>query len=185
MKDQEVVIELHSSEEARTLMTTVGDLYSAVFSLPPFLGNQDEFKNQRSYYMDMTLNTGFRLATAKRDDQYVGFAYGYLLRPDTGWWNGVSAALPDEFIRETGSRTFAIIDFGVLPGYRAAGVGKALHDAILSASGAERATLTVQAKAVATQSIYRHWGWRQIGQRSGNLGGVPVTFDVYVIDISN
>jgi GNAT superfamily N-acetyltransferase len=183
MVEEHVTIELHSPAEARMLTETVAGLYRAVFSLSPFLGNEDEFRGQRSYYGEMSQRPGFRLATARDGDKYIGFVYGFPLPPDTGWWNGVSGELSDKFMEETGARTFAIIDFGVVLDHRGAGVGKALHDAILSASGAERATLTVQEKAVDTQAIYRRWGWQKVGQKSGVLGGVPVTFAVYVVEI--
>lgn len=185
ISDNQVAIELRSQQESRNLATAVGNLYRDVFSLPPFLGTEDEFRDQRSYYEEILLRRGFQLVTAKYADQYIGFIYGYLLPRDTKWWNGLSEELSDVFIEETGSRTFVIIDFGVLPAYRGKGVGKALHHCILSASGARRATLTVQAKAADTRSIYEHWGWRRIGQKSGSLGEVPVTFSVYVLAIAD
>lgn len=179
-----MIVELHTPQDAHGLAATVSDLYRAVFALPPFLGNEDEFRSQQAYYPELTQRPGFQLATARAGSEYFGFVYGYLLPPDTRWWDGLSGDLPREFIEENGSRTFAVIDFGVLAGRRDMGTGRTLHDAILSASGAERATLTVQEKASDTQAIYRHWGWRAAARRSATLGGVPVTFDVYVRPIS-
>jgi GNAT superfamily N-acetyltransferase len=111
----------------------------------------------------MLTRPGFRLAIAKEGDEHVGFAYGYLLPRDTRWWNGLSEELSRDFTCETGSRTFAIIDFGMLLAYRGKGIGKAFHDSILAASGAQRAALSVQPKATETQNIYRRWGWPKIG----------------------
>ncbi len=176
------IIELHDHDKSRTLAHPVANLYHAVFSLPPFLGTEEESRSQQAYYIDMLARPGFHLVTARHHADYVGFAYGYPLPRDTQWWNGISEELPDEFTKETGTRTFVIIDFGVLPDYRGKGIGKAIHDTILTSSGAQRATLTVQPKAKETQAIYEHWAWRKIGSRPGSLAGVPVTFNVYLLE---
>ncbi len=152
-----IVIESRDGEETRGLAHAVCGLYQAVFSLPPFSGDDAEFANQRSYYPAMTARPGFRLTTARAGDEYAGFGYGFPLPADTRWWSGLAEPVSEEFAREDGHRTFALIDYGVLPAWRGRGVGRAIHDELLAGSGARRATLSVQPKAVETQEIYRRW----------------------------
>jgi ribosomal protein S18 acetylase RimI-like enzyme len=177
-----VTVETCDGEAARSLAPVVCSLYQAVFSLPPFSGDEAEFANQRSYYPALTERPGFRLTTAKADDQYIGFGYGYLLPGDTRWWKGLAEPVSDDFARETGQRTFVVIDYGVLRECRGRGVGHAIHDELLAASGAERATLSVQPKAEQTQAIYRRWGWRKVSFKEMNPPVPAPVFDILALE---
>lgn len=177
-----VIFETRTGEAARSLAQVVSGLYEAVFSLPPFNGDEAEFANQRTYYPALTERPGFRLTTARADDYYVGFGYGYLLSADTRWWQGLAEPVSDELARETGHRTFAVIDYGVLPGWRGHGIGRAIHDELLGGSGAERATLSVQPKAEETQAIYRRWGWRKVSSIEMDPPIPAPVFDILVLD---
>lgn len=177
-----IVIESWGGVEARGLADVVSGLYQAVFSLPPFSGDDAEFANQRSYFPAMTERPGFRLATARSGDEYVGFGYGFLLPADTRWWAGLDDPAGEEFAREDGRRTFALIDYGVLPAWRGRGVGRAVHDELLAGSGARRATLSVQPKAAETQEIYRRWGWRTVSSKTMDPPVPAPVFDILVLE---
>ena len=182
MAEHDVVIETYTGDEARALSGPVSAMYEAVFGLPPFSGNAEEFANQRSYFPDMTSRDGFRLALAKVGERYAGFGYGFLLPVGTHWWSGLAEPVSAEFAREDGRRTFALIDYGVLPARRGNGIGRAIHDHLLSASGAERATLSVQPKATDTQAIYRRWGWRKVGHKDMDPPVPAPVFDILVLE---
>ena len=175
-------IESRGGDEARGLADVVSGLYQAVFSLPPFSGDDAEFANQRSYYPVMTERPGFRLTTARAGNERVGFGYGFLLPPDTRWWSGLADPVSGEFAQEDGHRTFALIDFGVLSAWRGHGVGRAIHDELLAGSGARRATLSVQPKAAETQEIYRRWGWRKVSSREMDPPVPAPVFDILVLE---
>ena len=177
-----IVIESSDGDDARRLADVVCGLYQAVFSLPPFSGDAAEFANQRSYYPAMTTRPGFRLTTARAGDEHVGFGYGFLLPADTRWWSGLADPVSEEFAREDDTRTFALIDYGVLPAWRGRGVGRAIHDELLAGSGARRATLSVQPKAVQTQEIYRRWGWRKVSSRKMDPPVPAPVFDILVLE---
>ncbi len=177
-----IIIESRSGEEARALAGVVCGLYQAVFSLPPFSGDDAEFANQRSYYPAMTARPGFRLTTARAGEEHVGFGYGFLLPADTRWWAGLDDPVGGEFAREDGHRTFALIDYGVLPGWRGRGIGRAVHDVLLAGSGAARATLSVQPKATETQEIYRRWGWRTVSAKTMDPPVPAPVFDILVLE---
>ncbi len=178
----EIVIESWEGDEARGLADAVSGLYQAVFSLPPFSGDDDEFANQRSYYPAMTARPGFRLTTARAGDKHVGFGYGFLLPADTRWWTGLADPVSEKFAREDGTRTFALIDYGVLPAWRGLGVGRAIHDELLAGSGARRATLSVQPKAAETEEIYRRWGWRNVSVKKMDPPVPAPVFDILILE---
>lgn len=154
-----------------------------MFSLPPFSGDAAEFENQRRYYPAMTGRPGFRLTVARVDHQYVGFGYGYLLPADTHWWQGLAEPVSEDLARETGHRTFAIIDYGVLSDWRGRGVGHAIHDKLLAGCGAERAALSVQPKAEETQAIYWRWGWRKVSSIEMDPPVPAPVFGILVLDV--
>jgi GNAT superfamily N-acetyltransferase len=177
-----IVIESFGGGEARSRARVVSGLYEAVFSLPPFGGDAAEFANQRSYYPAMTDRAGFRLTTARAGDEHVGFGYGILLPADTRWWTGLAEPVSEDFAREDGHRTFALIDYGVLPAWRGRGIGRAIHDELLDGSAARRATLSVQPKAVQTQEIYRRWGWRKVSSKNMDPPVPAPVFDILVLE---
>ncbi|MER5625259.1 GNAT family N-acetyltransferase [Streptosporangium sp. NPDC002544] len=179
---ENVTIETRGHRESLALTGTVCDLYQAVFSLPPFNGNRAEFANQRSYLPRLMDRPGFRLTTARSGPEFVGFGYGYLLPADAGWWTGLAEPVDEEFAAETGTRTFAIIDYGVLPGWRGLGVGHRIHDELIAGSGAERATLSVQPRAARTRAIYRRWGWRKVSHKLLDPPIPAPVFDILVLE---
>ncbi|WP_440105747.1 GNAT family N-acetyltransferase [Streptosporangium sp. H16] len=177
-----LTIETHGRREALALAGTICDLYEAVFSLPPFDGNAAEFANQRSYFPRLVDRPGFRLTTARSGAEFVGFGYGHLLPADTRWWSALADPVGEEFAAETGSRTFVVIDYGVLPDWRGAGIGHRIHDELLSGSGAERATLSVQPKAVRTREVYRRWGWRKVSEKLMDPPIPAPVFEILVLE---
>ena len=178
----EIIIESWRGDDARALAAAVSGLYQAVFSLPPFNGDEAEFAGQRSYFPAMTERPGFRLTTARAGEEHAGFGYGFLLPADTRWWAGLDDPVSEEFAREDGRRTFALIDYGVLPAWRGRGIGRAVHDELLAGSGALRATLSVQPKAVRTQEIYRRWGWRAVSSKTMDPPVPAPVFDILVLE---
>jgi len=182
MTEPGVDIEAFDGDEASPLCGIVSEMYRAVFSLPPFSGDDAEFDNQRSTFPDFTTRAGFRLAMARAEDAYAGFGYGFLLPADTHWWTGLAEPVSAEFAREDGHRTFALINYGVLAGWRGRGLGRAIHDALLGGSGAERATLSVQPKATDTQAIYRQWGWRKVSYKEMDPPVPAPVFDILVLE---
>jgi ribosomal protein S18 acetylase RimI-like enzyme len=178
-----VTIRTWLGEEARSLADVVCGLYEVVFRESPFNGGEREFANQRAYYLGLTSRPGFRLTTARAGDgDYVGFGYGHLLPAGTSWWDGLDEPLPAEMTRETGQRTFAVIDYGVVPAWQGKGIGRAIHDELLGGSGAERATLTVRPTATATLAIYRHWGWRRVAHLTVDPPVPSPEFDMLLLE---
>lgn len=178
----DVVIEVHGAADAPMLLDVVSDLYRDVFAPPPFNATAETVLDQRGYFPKVAARPGFRLVLARFADRFVGFGYGYLLPADSRWWHGVVEALDDAFTQEDGSRTFAVIDYGVPPGARGLGIGRAVHDSLLGDSGAQRATLAVRPTATETQAIYRRWGWRKVGHEIMKPPSPSPVFDILVLE---
>jgi GNAT superfamily N-acetyltransferase len=139
--------------------------YEEVYADPPYSEGPSDVAQFIDHYLVHTQRAGMRLIVARDGEEVIGFTYGFLLPSDTGWWKNVDQPLPDDFTREDGTRTWAIIELAVRKPWRRRGIGAALHAALLEGLRVDRVTLTVrpEPEAAAAQSAYAHWGYRSIG----------------------
>jgi ribosomal protein S18 acetylase RimI-like enzyme len=178
---ENVVLNATNANQTRPLFDPICELYDMVFSQPPFSWTSERSAAHRKDLERLLARPLFGAATAHVDTELVGFGYGAPLQPDTHWWQGAVAPLPRELTAEWPGRTFAVIDFGVRPGYRRQGIGRALLDVLLAGREEERATLAVRPTATDAQAFYQHTGWRKVGRVAGAPGQPAPFFDLYVI----
>ncbi len=133
---------------------------------PPGRPGADAAPLARSFAV-RTRQPGFALAAARSGGYLVGYACGMPLRPATSWWRAVTAPLPEEVTGEHPGRTFALAELAVRAAWRRQGIGRELHDLVLSGRAEERATLAVPAAAAAAQQAFRAWGWRKVARARG------------------
>ena len=131
----------------------------------------------------LTNNTTLGIVTAQAENELIGFAYGYTLKPDTHWWDGFITPVPEEVTKEWEGRTFALIDFVVAEDWRGHGVGRRLHDTLLSTRSETRATLAVEPVAHEARAIYERWGWRVAGRLRGPATDFAPEFGIMVRDL--
>jgi ribosomal protein S18 acetylase RimI-like enzyme len=154
-------------------------LHAEVYGAPPYRRADDaalfagRFRVQRR-------QPDFVLAEARHGGYLVGYALGMPLRPATSWWSDLTTPLPDDVTAERPGRTFAVADLLVRAPWRRQGIGRALHDLILSDRPEERATLTVLPAATAAQAAFRSWGWRKVARTRNSDPGSAVS-DVLVL----
>jgi GNAT superfamily N-acetyltransferase len=125
---------------------------------------------------------GFELATAAVGAELVGFAFGATLSADTHWWDGLEPEPEAGFCTETGARTFVLSEIEVRRSWQGEGVGRALHDSLLSSRGEERATLATSPDAP-VQALYAGWGWQQVGRVPGADGEYFSAYDLFVLSL--
>ena len=153
-------------------------LHAEVYEAPPYrrAGDATQFAGR---FRVQRRQPGFVLAEARHGGYLVGYALGLPLRPATSWWADLTTPLPDDVTAERPGRTFAVADLLVRAPWRRQGIGRALHDLILSDRPEERATLTVVPAATAAQAAFRSWGWRKVARTRNQDPGSPVS-DVLV-----
>jgi ribosomal protein S18 acetylase RimI-like enzyme len=175
-----LTIERGARDLAGSLTDQICRLYDTVFSAPPFVWSPNDSDDHRRMLMDLLADETFAILIAREGRELVGFAYGHRLPVAHGWWSGFPTPLPKQFTAEREGRTFTLTDFGVDRRYRGRGIGRQLHDTLLSSRMEERAVLSVQPTALDTKEIYVHLGWQHVG-RKGPLEGVhPSYWDIYV-----
>ncbi len=144
------------------LDTVVGSVYEAshidVID-KPFYSVERFLERVRSYVKA----PGFGLVAAYNDDTPIGLTFGYPLPVTSRWWEGATTPLSENFIRETGHRTFALNELMVVPTWQRQGVAKSLHDELLGSRREKRATLLVRSDNASAQAAYAQWGWQKVG----------------------
>jgi GNAT superfamily N-acetyltransferase len=148
-------------------------LHAEVYSAPPYrrTGDAAEFAER---FRVQRRQPGFVLAEARHGGYLVGYAMGMPLRPSTSWWADLTTPLAGDVTAERPGRTFAVADLLVRASWRRQGIGRALHDLILSERPEERATLVVLPAASAAQQAFRNWGWRKVARTRNSQPGAPV-----------
>ncbi len=152
-------------------------LHAEVYADPPY-GQADDAEFMDRFRVRCR-QPGFAAAEARHGGYLLGYAAGMPLRPSTSWWRELTTPLPEEVTAEHPGRTFAVTDLLVRASWRRQGIGRALHDLILSGRPEERATLTVWPAATPAQNAFRTWGWRKLARTRGSRPGAPVS-DVLV-----
>ncbi|WP_434593217.1 GNAT family N-acetyltransferase [Streptomyces sp. A5-4] len=161
----EVRYDRYDGQEAADQIDAFLPAYEEVYAEPPYSEGPADVAQFIEHYLIHAQRQGMRLIIARDAEEVIGFTYGYLLPPDTGWWTNIDQDLAADFISEDGARTWVILELAVRKPWRRRGVAAALHSALLEGLHVERVTLTVrpEPEAAPAQSAYVAWGYRRVG----------------------
>lgn len=110
--------------------------------------------------------SGFSAVVAYADEGPIGFAYGITLPTTTRWWATIQPPLTDPtFTHEDGHRTFALFEVITKPRYQGQGIGRCIHDELLSKRSEQRVTIATHHGNTHARTTYTKWGYRHIGTR--------------------
>jgi GNAT superfamily N-acetyltransferase len=168
----EITFGLLDGEQAAAHADELAALHAEVYRDPPY-GRADDAAGFAARFRVQRRQPGFVLAEARHGGYLVGYASGMPLRPSTSWWRDVTTPLPEDVTAEHPGRTFALADLLVRAPWRRQGIGRTLHDLILTGRPEERATLTVLPAAAPAQRAFGSWGWRKVA-RTRTGPGSPV-----------
>jgi ribosomal protein S18 acetylase RimI-like enzyme len=175
-------IKHYGQHEADDVLDIITGLYTAshadVIEADSFL-SVDRFHTRLTGYRR---SPGFELVIAYAGEP-LGLAFGYPLPREAAWWDGLITSVDPELIAETGTRTFALNEIMVHPGYQGEGVAHALHAELMAHRPEQRATLLVRRDNEAAQAAYARWGYTSIG-RLQPFPDAPV-YDALVLDLSS
>lgn len=138
--------------------------YSSVFDDSP-----DYDTWNREMFTRHSQRDGFRLAIAAEGDTVLGFSWGYTGRPGQYWTDLVNLSLPAHIADEWVGGHFEFVELGVLSSERGAGIGRALHDALLDGVTGRCLLSTTTDAADAAVRLYERSGWRGLGLLSPDV----------------
>ncbi|MGK5529836.1 GNAT family N-acetyltransferase [Streptomyces sp. URMC 129] len=182
MGEDLVVRRAGGGDGAGELLDAFLPAYTEVYAEPPYREGPQDVAEFVAGYPHQVGRPGFRLVFAESGREVVGFSFGYRLAPDTAWWDGSLEPLPGDFTRETGHRTFAVIELAVRARWRRRGVAARLHGELVRGLAVERLTLTVrpEPEAAPARAAYAAWNYHKVG-RSRPWDGAPL-YDLMVRD---
>ena len=170
MPPDELTVGHHDSSDAAEMVDELCEVYADAYGAVPGEDVREKSGAFRDRATGALRAANYSLVTARAEDRLVGFAFGYSLRPERGWWDGLRPEPPEDFTRETGTRTVVLAEIEVRRDWQGRGVGRRLHDAFLAQRSEERATLASNPKATDTHALYERWGWQKMGTVPGKPG---------------
>lgn len=141
------------------------DLYTEVFAHEinePFW-SVEKFAERIDRHASMR---GFDAVVASLRNRPIGYAYGITLPATTRWWATIRPPLTDpEFTREDGNRTFALFEVIVQPEWQNQGIGRRIHEELLSTRFEHRVTIATHHGNTHARKTYLRWGYEHVGTR--------------------
>jgi len=173
----------HTAAEAAQLMDELCEVYADAYGAVPGEDTREKSGAFRERATGALGARNYSLVTAEVGGQLVGFAFGYSLRCERGWWDGLSPEPPEGFTEETSDRTVVLAEIEIRRAWQGQGIGRAVHDAFLSGRSEERATLASNPKATDTHALYERWGWQKMGIVPGKPGSYYGEYVLFVLPL--
>jgi ribosomal protein S18 acetylase RimI-like enzyme len=178
-----VTLAHHQAETVPALLDDICVVYADAYGQVPGEDADAKVAAFRGRAAKALSRPGYEMVVARNGDELAGFVFGYSLAVDTHWWDDLSPQPSPEFLREDGSRTFVVAEIEVGRKWQGSGVGRALHDEILSGRREQRATLATGPGADTARAIYERWGWQKIGTVPGTPGDYFSEYTLYVLPL--
>ncbi|MGW1293313.1 GNAT family N-acetyltransferase [Streptomyces sp. NPDC002533] len=161
-----VGVERWEGLECAGQLDVVLPMYKEIWVEPPYREGTKEIADFVDRFAQEVRLPRARLVVARCGEVPVGYAFGYPLPADTGWWKAMDGETTAEFAEETGERTLGVVELAVRAGWRRQGVAARLHDHLLEGLGVERVTLAMrpEPEAAPAHAAYAAWGYRRVGQ---------------------
>ena len=155
---------------AGELAAAIGDVYGRAFSLAPYHSGPDAIAR----FVDDSFprhreRPGFRCAVARDAGRVCGFTYACTGEPGQFWTDWVRERVPDAIGREWLGGHLELVELAVAPEAQGAGLGGALHDAILAGATHSRALLSARRDAPAAWGLYTRRGWTALAPLQGSF----------------
>ncbi|MEX3106020.1 MULTISPECIES: GNAT family N-acetyltransferase [unclassified Streptomyces] len=165
MGDSPIAMERWEGLECAGQLDVVLPVYKEVWVEPPYCEGVQGIADFVDRFAQEVRLPRARLVVARSGDLPIGYAFGYPLPSDTGWWKAMREEVPAEFAAETGRRTLAIVELAVRAAWRRRGVAAQLHTHLLEGLDVDRVTLAVrpEPEAAPAHAAYAAWGYRKVG----------------------
>ncbi|MEM9774619.1 MAG: GNAT family N-acetyltransferase [Chloroflexota bacterium] len=150
-------------EEAHPIKLTskLSEIYAAAFAQPPYKKTLRESEAFAVGYEEITRRTAFKLVVARDDQKPVGFAFGYHLRPEYGWYRVLGPILTQAGHSKWLEDAFCLAEMAVLPNYWGKSIGGRLHDELLQGLRSPHFLLsTMHSNETNAIHMYRGRGWK-------------------------
>ncbi|WP_221563179.1 GNAT family N-acetyltransferase [Alkalihalobacillus sp. TS-13] len=122
-----------------------------------------EFDNTKERFERHATYEGYQgLVAVDENDKVHGFVYGYTSFPGQFYNGKLRAKMTEKQIEEWLTDCFEFVELAVDPEHHRKGIGKVLHDTILSSIPHQTAIFTTGVEMEAAKNLYLNNGWEII-----------------------
>ncbi len=171
----------YNTEEAQPLVEQLIETYLDVYKdADPNFFNETRYRQQLTSHMTAPL---WELITATIDSVLVGYIYGFALRENSRWGEGLQTSLSDNQLHETGDRTVAVSEILVTEPHRRKHIAETLHTDFMERRTEKRATLLVEPDNIPAVTAYEKWGYEPIGLLTPGWDNAP-TYQAHLLTLT-
>ncbi|MER5617730.1 GNAT family N-acetyltransferase [Streptomyces sp. NPDC002215] len=142
------------------------EVYARVYDTPPYIG--DPFFSVTSFRERLENafgSEGFETVTARRDGQIIGYVHGATLPADKPWWTALSHQRPAQLqTLAAAGQVFWLRELMVHPEHQNQGLGRRIHDTVISGRAESATTLTCIIDNQPAHDAYLRWGYTVMGE---------------------
>ncbi|MFJ2217663.1 GNAT family N-acetyltransferase [Streptomyces sp. NPDC101062] len=151
---------------AKAIVEELVEVYAKVYDVPPYIGDPFFSVGSFSDRLHAAFDTlGFETVTARRDGRIIGYVHGATLPPDKPWWTGLEDRRPGDLQNKADDgQVFWLRELMVLPDHTNRGLGRQLHDAVITGRAENVTALTCITDNQPAHDAYLRWGYTVMGQ---------------------
>lgn len=155
-----------SGSEAKLVVGELIDAYADIYNTPPYVGDPffsiDAFGERLYAAFEMP---GFGVLTARVDSRLVGYVHGVTLAADRPWWVSLGTARPSTAqVAAVRGDMFWLRELMVRSEVSNKGIGRRLHDSMISKRRESWAILTCVVGNEPAHGAYLRWGYKILGE---------------------
>lgn len=166
MQPVDVEYQRYDRASVKAVTDEMVEVYARVYDKPPYIG--DPFFSVTSFRKRLEAafdSDGFETVTARRDGQIIGYVHGATLPADKPWWISLGAQRPAQLQALADVRqVFWLRELMVLPECQNQGLGRKIHDTVISGRVESATTLTCIIDNWPAHDAYLRWGYTVMGE---------------------
>ncbi|MFF8917422.1 GNAT family N-acetyltransferase [Streptomyces sp. NPDC015032] len=166
MKPVDAEYQRYDGASVKAITDEMVGVYARVYDTPPYIG--DPFFSVTSFRERLEAafgSEGFETVTARRDGQIIGYVHGATLPADTPWWTSLSHQRPAQLQTfAAAGQVFWLRELMVHPEYQNQGLGRRIHDTVISGRAESATTLTCIIDNQPAHDAYLRWGYTVMGE---------------------
>lgn len=156
----------YDGASAKAITDELVEVYARVYDTPPYVG--DPFFSVASFRERLEAafaSEGFETVTARRDGQIIGYVHGATLAADKPWWTSLDGRRPGQLraLADAG-QVFWLRELMVLPEFQNQGLGRKIHDTVITGRAESATTLTCIIDNQPARDAYLRWGYTVMGE---------------------
>ena len=149
--DELTMVEILSISPSDKIIDKIASLYNTIW-------NSEDTTIKERIWKHSTY-TGYKGIILLRNEEVVGFAYGYTSLPGQYYHEKLTKEFTSEEYNHWLTNCFEFVELAVHPGYRKQGFGQMLIKKLLQDVDSKTAVLTTQVNNNSARSLYESLNW--------------------------